>query len=79
MWQKSEREIQHRGKQDCNVVCGGGLTMSISFEYDDHVNTIESLRAKMNDMLTRIASLEDKVRELYYLVDCIRNGNLTGE
>jgi len=53
--------------------------MSISFEYDDHVDTIESLRAKVNDMLARIASLEDKVRELYYLVDCIRNGNLTGE
>ena len=46
--------------------------MSIGFEYDDHVDTIESLRAKMNDMLTRIASLEDKVRELYYLVEEIQ-------
>ena len=53
--------------------------MSIGFEYDDHVDTIDTLKAKMNDMLARIASLEDKVRELYYLVDCIRNGNLTGD
>ena len=43
--------------------------MSIGFEYDDHVDTIESLRAKMNDMLARIASQEDKVRELYYLIE----------
>jgi len=66
MWQKSEREIQHRGKQDCNVVCGGGLimTMDYGFETDN-----DSLRAKINDMLCRIASLEDKVRELYYLIE----------
>jgi len=29
----------------------------------------EFLRAKINDMLARIASLEDKVRELYYLIE----------
>ena len=50
--------------------------MSIDY-YTDEKD--EALRAKINDMLARIASLEDKVRELYYLVDCIRNGNLTGE
>ena len=43
--------------------------MSIGFEYDDHVDTIETLRAKVNDMLARIASLEDKVRELQFLLD----------
>jgi hypothetical protein len=29
----------------------------------------ETFRAKINDMLARIASLEDKVRELRYLLD----------
>ena len=29
----------------------------------------EHMRAKINDMLCRIASLEDKVRELYYLIE----------
>jgi hypothetical protein len=46
--------------------------MSISFEHEDHIDTIDMLRAKMNDMLCRIASLEDKVRELYYLIDEIQ-------
>ena len=32
-------------------------------------NFQENLRAKINDMLARIASLEDKVRELQYLLD----------
>jgi hypothetical protein len=50
----------------------------MSLEYDDLLEQ-NNLKAKINDMLARIASLEDKVRELYYLVDCIRNGNLTGE
>jgi len=32
-------------------------------------NSQENLRVKINDMLARIASLEDKVRELQYLLD----------
>ena len=43
--------------------------MSLNFEHEDHIDTIENLRAKINDMLARIASLEDKVRELQYLLD----------
>jgi len=40
------------------------MTMDYGFETDN-----DSLRAKINDMLARIASLEDKVRELYYLIE----------
>ena len=40
--------------------------MSINF---DSENDNDVLRAKINDMLARIASLEDKVRELQYLLD----------
>ena len=43
--------------------------MSINF---DSENDTDVLRAKMNDMLARIASLEDRVRELYYLVEEIQ-------
>ena len=37
----------------------------MSLEYDNNLR----LCAKINDMLARIASLEDKVRELQYLLD----------
>lgn len=41
--------------------------MSIE-SYDDYLE-LKNLRAKINDMLARIASLEDKVRELQFLHD----------
>ena len=43
--------------------------MSIAF---DSENDNDVLRAKINDILARITSLEDKVRELYYLIDEIQ-------
>jgi len=44
--------------------------MSIDY-YGDSFDE-ENFKAKINDMLARIASLEDKVRELYYLVEEIQ-------
>ena len=45
----------------------------MSYEYRELVGNLEgyqdNLKAKINDMLARIASLEDKVRELQYLLD----------
>jgi len=43
----------------------------MSLEYDRGwiYDFDENLRVKINDMLARIASLEDKVRELQYLLD----------
>jgi DNA-directed RNA polymerase sigma subunit (sigma70/sigma32) len=40
----------------------------LSIDYDDYLEQ-KNLRAKINDMLARIASLEDKVRELQFLLD----------
>ena len=43
--------------------------MSINF---DSENDNDVLRAKINDMLCRIASAEDRIRELEYLVEEIQ-------
>ena len=44
----------------------------MSFDYYGDSFTDENLKAKINDMLCRIASAEDRIRELEYLVEEIQ-------